>query len=444
MSASRSSGGAEYMEAAVEEDAALAGTAFSVRLIGEEDMAREVSRRTPWQKWGGITLAFGILGTMMVATAAWASSISRPANHQASSFLGLVADAHSQHQQEDDSAGAVAPQADNDDDTKQCSKEGENCWDTRCCSDSKQTCYMKDSLWAGCLDSCKPGEHPKDPLEVRTAWTCFIVQKEGPALPPPDFKQPTLAPPPANQPVVEGKSADGKFPTLFCFNIIRTKTYERGLVRKQFELKGGIFGCEDWAVLSDVVTELGSGQKTIELGDLHTGSGVKTHFANTDIFSRAFDLLKKEGRMMARDFVVKVDPDAVFFPSRLKAELRKTVTEPDVGAPGPNMYFQNCLFQNRLWMFGAVEVLSHAALLTYFEGRDTSCKNALDYYNMGEDTFLSRCLDHMNVKAVKNFDLLSDGYCDEAPGTCTSGQVTYHPFKDPGSWETCFRSATSR
>jgi len=449
-----------YMEAAVEEEIAVADETYRVRLISDD--ARNmlgVSRSTSWQKWS-TPLILGAVGTMLVATAAWASSVSRPpADHQASSFLGLAdatgAKKHHAHANASDAKAAHhesdAADDDNDDDhddddddKKKCSKEGENCWDTRCCSDSKQTCYMKNSLWAGCLDTCEPGKHAKDPVEVRSPWTCFIVQKEGPALPPADYRPPTLPPVPKSEPTVVGKAADGEFPTLFCFNIIRTHTYELSLVKKQFALKGGIFGCEDWAVLSDILTELGSGQKTIELGDLHTGSGVRTHFANTDIFSRAFDLLKKEGRMMARDFVVKVDPDAVFLPDRLKGQLRKTVKEPAVGASGPNIYFQNCLFQNRLWMFGAVEVLSQAALRKYFEGRDTTCRNALDYNNMGEDTFLSRCLDTLGVKAEKNFDLLSDGYCDEAPGTCTSGQVTYHPFKDPGSWEACFHSATSR
>jgi len=285
-----------------------------------------------------------------------------------------------------------------------------------------------------------------DPADVRTDWSCFLVQKEGPARAPPDYKPPTL-PPVEHEGEFSGEPADGKFPTLFCFAIIRTGTYELALLQKQFALKASIFGCEDWAVLSDTVTDLTEGPpavKTIELGDLSTGNGVKTHFANTDIFSRAFDLLEKEGRMMARDFIVKVDPDAVFLPSRLKAEIHKHAAEPAVGAQGPNIYFQNCRFQNRLWMFGAVEVLSQSALRAYFGGRDTTCKEALDYYNMGEDTFLSRCLDRLGVRAEQDFDLLSDGYCDEAPGDCKSGQVTYHPFKDPGSWEACFRSASTR
>merc|ERR1719382_1693873 len=138
-----------------------------------------------------MTLTAGLVATMFVATLAWASSVTRPADHQSASFLGLAGTAANEHHEH---TNASSVHHHSSDDEKKCSKEGENCWDTRCCSDSKQTCYMKNSLWAGCLDTCKPGKHPKDPVAVRSPWTCFIVQKEGPALPPPDYRPPTLPP----------------------------------------------------------------------------------------------------------------------------------------------------------------------------------------------------------------------------------------------------------
>mmetsp|Transcript_96498 Transcript_96498/g.245272 ORF Transcript_96498/g.245272 Transcript_96498/m.245272 type:complete len:465 (+) Transcript_96498:102-1496(+) len=454
-----------------------AEVSYSVGLINDDD-ARNIrpvhGRLVRWRGPATTLSVFGLVALMLVATATWATSVRSGASsvlspHEKSVFLGLAAAEDSgdaqrtedwiptsaRKQQEEEETQEHRPKGHEQeavvqaDSQKQCSVKGENCWLSRCCSDPQQTCYMKDGAWAGCLDSCKMGNHPDDPEEVRTPWTCFLVQKAGPALPPPGYHS-TPAPalvaeipvPSLPGAVIMGAPADGKFPTLFCFGIIRVKTYELALIKKQFDLKASYFGCEDWAILSDIETELAPGVKTIELGDLSTGNGVRTHFANTDIFSRAFDKLKEEGRMMQRDFVVKLDPDAVFFPSILKAEIRKQVRTPVVGSPGPNIYFQNCLFQNRLWMFGAVEVLSQAALQAYFKGRDTVCKQAIDYYNMGEDTFMSRCLDRVGVEALKDFALLSDGYCDEAPGDCKSGQVTYHPFKDPMSWEACFRSAT--
>lgn len=201
-----------------------------------------------------------------------------------------------------------------------------------------------------------------------------------------------------------------------------------------------IFGCETAVVVSDDPIDLGDGTSTLAVGDLSTGSGVATHFANTDIFTRTFDMLKEKGDILKHDFMVKVDPDAVFLPAKLKERIITSVPQSEKSA---NVYFQNCFFQNKNWMFGAIEVLSLGALNAYYSGRDGKCRSQLDYDNMGEDTFLARCLDLLGVEAKQDFDLLSDGYCEEAPGDCRSGQVAYHPFKDPASWEVCFKAASA-
>lgn len=297
---------------------------------------------------------------------------------------------------------------------------------------------MKDTQWAGCMETCQLGIHYTDPDFAQQPWNCYLVQQEGKAVPadqaPPGLVLPE-APPPAEEGAVPAKL--GPKPSLFCFEIIRPDTYELDVVNKQKELGASIFGCDASAVLSDRPMALGDGSTTLGVGDLSTGSGKETHFANTDIFSRAFDILKEKRGMMNYDFVVKVDPDAVFIPKTLITEIRKHVPE-----AGSNVYFQNCFFQDKNWMFGAVEVLSIGALNAYFSGRDGRCRNQLDYDNMGEDTFLARCLDLLGVEAKQDYDLLADGYCNEAPGDCSSKQVAFHPFKDPGSWEACFRIAT--
>lgn len=307
---------------------------------------------------------------------------------------------------------------------------------------------MKDGNWAGCMDTCVPGVHKSDPDFAQEPWNCYTVPKEGPAVPPASAPEasasvPALAPaPPAvapsNHAVKTSAGADGEYPTLFCFEIIRAGTYEKDVVVKQKEIGASIFGCEASVVASDEVIDLGDGTSTISVGDLSTGSGVETHFANTDIFSRTFDMFKEKGEIFKYDFVVKVDPDAVFLPTRLKERLR---TEVPRSQQKPSVYFQNCFFQDKPWMFGAIEVLSIGALNAYYSGRESQCRSQLDYDNMGEDTFLAKCLDLLHVEAKQDFDLLSDGYCSEAPGDCKSGQVTYHPFKDPGSWEVCFHAA---
>eukprot|EP00429_Kryptoperidinium_foliaceum_P005150 CAMPEP_0176021706 /NCGR_PEP_ID=MMETSP0120_2-20121206/10547_1 /TAXON_ID=160619 /ORGANISM="Kryptoperidinium foliaceum, Strain CCMP 1326" /LENGTH=635 /DNA_ID=CAMNT_0017354827 /DNA_START=59 /DNA_END=1965 /DNA_ORIENTATION=- len=314
---------------------------------------------------------------------------------------------------------------------RKCASHGENCWMSRCCENPEHTCFMKNGMWAGCRHECTPGVQKSDPIEVQKPWTCYIVPMHGEVLPQPGMEQvQELRPLPGENRHEKVPAEFNEYPTLFCFLIIRSKTYELSLVREQNLLGAGIFQCEGWSVLSDVKAEIALGVETKILGNLSTEAGRNTHFANTDIFARAFDMLRAEGEMMKRDFVVKVDPDAVFMPFVLKREILTRTTT----TLAPNLYFQNCRFQNKLWMFGAVEVLSKAALKSYFEGRDETCKKKLDYGQLGEDTFLSRCLDLLGVESVQDFDLLADGYCDEAPGACNTDQVAYHPFKDRDSW----------
>jgi len=323
---------------------------------------------------------------------------------------------------------------------RECAEFGENCWMSRCCKNPRHTCFMKDGMWAGCMSECIPGVQKSDTAKVQTPWSCYIVPMHGEVLPKPDMVSDTTRPLIRDEALDNDLSIEfGTFPTLFCFVVIRSKTYEFSLAEEQYALKGGIFQCEEWSVLSDHRAELSPGVSTTVLGDLTTGSGKDTHFANADVFTRAFDLLRLEERMMTRDFVVKVDPDAVFMPFVLKREILRHTT----GDSAPNIYFKNCDFQHQLWMFGAVEVLSSAAVKAYFEGRDSVCRSGLEYDKMGEDTFLSKCLDLLGVEAVKDLDLLADGYCNEAPGSCNTNQVAYHPFKDRASWAACFRSATN-
>lgn len=291
------------------------------------------------------------------------------------------------------------------------------------------------------METCAVGVHESDPEFAQQPWTCYTVHRNGPATAPVDSPAPPQEQVQDDAPKGDGDAHaaviwKGADPTLFCFQIIRSGTYELKVVRRQQELGASIFSCDASRVFADKAIDIGGGMTTLSVGDLSTGSGKETHFANTDIFSRAYDMLKEEGEIFKYDFNVKVDPDAVFLPSKLRQQIVRYVPK-----AGTNVYFQNCYFQDKPWMFGAIEVLSSGALQAYFGGRDNQCRSQLDYDNMGEDTFLAQCLDLLGVEAKQNYDLLADGYCNEAPGDCRSGQVAYHPFKDPGSWEACFQSA---
>merc|ERR1711920_96279 len=76
------------------------------------------------------------------------------------------------------------------------------------------------------------------------------------------------------------------------------------------------------------------------------------------------------------------------------------------------------------------------------------CVGALqhEWEESGEDVFLRHCLGMLQVNRVDNFKLLSEDRCmweNPAQEGCTSGKVSFHPFKDIDSWLACYAQATA-
>merc|ERR1711939_1185883 len=78
--------------------------------------------------------------------------------------------------------------------------------------------------------------------------------------------------------------------------------------------------------------------------------------ANTQLFMNIWDAVRKDGRYAWFDFTVKVDPDAVLVPHRVRDHLRPHLKQ--VGG----FYVKNCNkypgSANFPMMYGSVEVFS--------------------------------------------------------------------------------------
>jgi len=66
----------------------------------------------------------------------------------------------------------------------------------------------------------------------------------------------------------------------------------------------------------------------IKTPQLRLGHGFKdgettSSWLNTLVFIKAWQLVKWDGRYQKHDWTVKVDPDAVFFPERLRTVVRQ-------------------------------------------------------------------------------------------------------------------------
>jgi len=62
-----------------------------------------------------------------------------------------------------------------------CSLPGEDCSHTACCTEPFLQCYKENDLFASCRPSCERGVHIFDAEELRSPWSCELVNKSHPA-----------------------------------------------------------------------------------------------------------------------------------------------------------------------------------------------------------------------------------------------------------------------
>lgn len=320
-----------------------------------------------------------------------------------------------------------------------CGWPGDDCRQSSCCRLEAEKCFSKDSTWAACTEKCTPGIHETDPInpEVgkRTPWACTVL---GGYRPPPK--------------VLKAKEGSQAGTSLFCFSVVSPhlgppgigcpggvpcptrNPYEDALVQNQRSTKQGIFACDESDVLwANVVNE-----------------GPWRSFANTDIFLAIWDEVFKKGTYARHDWTVKLDPDAVFLPDRLKIHLKS------LGAPKDTaLFLKNINF--KFGFMGALEILSTKAMDKYHEGKE-QCAKFLGHEG-GEDFYMMSCLTALGVSHMRDDSLLNDKYAlgdaaCRAAGTCTydvrdtspcnnQASVAFHPYKDVSVWNECHQRAVT-
>jgi len=237
--------------------------------------------------------------------------------------------------------------------------------------------------------------------------------------------------------------ADDK-PSLFCWAVMYPG--DVALIKSQFTGRAGIFGCNDYAVISKEEMKLGKDDcdndvhtlqedlPTVKKG-MYGVNAMTSSWLNVPVFTLCLDRLLKEGQVWENDFTVKMDPDAVFFPERLGSLLLEHKGKP--------MFTTNC----RFWggdqvgkLFGSIEVLSKQAIGTYKAKIDT-CKN-LPWQGWGEDYWMQHCMKAVGVPGVIIADQVSDNTCPQGGfGACSEQKVVFHPKKDAGQWWDCWKQS---
>eukprot|EP00405_Crypthecodinium_cohnii_P022161 CAMPEP_0206465606 /NCGR_PEP_ID=MMETSP0324_2-20121206/27940_1 /ASSEMBLY_ACC=CAM_ASM_000836 /TAXON_ID=2866 /ORGANISM="Crypthecodinium cohnii, Strain Seligo" /LENGTH=606 /DNA_ID=CAMNT_0053938517 /DNA_START=181 /DNA_END=2001 /DNA_ORIENTATION=+ len=294
-----------------------------------------------------------------------------------------------------------------------CSASGESCLDSKCCKEEGEFCFYKTEYWGRCLTECKPGVHLDEPYEWQQPWTCEM-------------------------PVPRGQKP---FPKLFCFMAMRSSGMEFKVGKKQAELRAGIFACDEYTVFSDDETELAPKIKTKLLkhfaAPLSVPGALTATWVNTQAFIEAWDTIIKSPEPWKCDWMVKVDPDTVFFPPRAKSLLRDLAPAVKDADTGAGVFIQNC-DDPHLRFYGSMELLSHKALGA-FKNRNETC-DSLESSKMGEDMWMERCFGLLGVKPVQGYQLLHDQYCPAGTKEekyCDLKAAGFHPYKAPEQWQQC-------
>jgi len=144
-----------------------------------------------------------------------------------------------------------------------------------------------------------------------------------------------------------------------------------------------------------------------------------------------------DGRWRHHAWIIKVDPDAVIIPYRVRDHMRNYVLE--------NVYVVNCNAfpesPNFPMMYGSVEIYSYRAIDTYARNQGL-CFNDMGMMlpKWGEDYFMTHCLDHIGVGRISDFASVGDNVC--TGGSCADQYFSaFHPFKTVDLWQTCWDQA---
>lgn len=293
--------------------------------------------------------------------------------------------------------------------------------------------------------------------------------------------------------------------SLYCIALMMPFGYEAGLLLEQKKKGVGIFECDEWEVFTNE-TRMMDGTPfpfPVSIVPISLYVPLGGHYMtalNRDVFDAVWLEVIKRDNYRKHDWTVKVDPDTVLFPSRLKEVIARRVPsnlvrdagfEPekldctyckkegydtqtcashvqwmqktgstceqaleavsrdapvdcgckcdDFACDLPNiqaMYLNNCQYG----LHGPIEVFSRRAIATYIAGLPV-CSDMLPN-PWGEDIFIDQCMMKLGLTRIDVFDLLSEVACGEQPAPCGQTDVSFHPFKNVEKWFACWNFAS--
>eukprot|EP00435_Cladocopium_sp_Y103_P044111 s784_g12.t1 len=172
--------------------------------------------------------------------------------------------------------------------------------------------------------------------------------------------------------------------SLYCWALMMPFGYEAGLLLEQKRQGVGIFECDEWAVYSNqsmmadgspfpfpVHEVTGPNGEPISL---FVPLGGRWHTAlNRDVFNQVWLKVVEVDHYRKHDWIVKVDPDSVFFPKRLKQVIGRRVPLKDVKMQGPEPDELDCTYCKKKG-FTKQSCASH---VHWLQSQGHTCRDAL-------------------------------------------------------------------
>mmetsp|Transcript_121249 Transcript_121249/g.343523 ORF Transcript_121249/g.343523 Transcript_121249/m.343523 type:complete len:382 (-) Transcript_121249:238-1383(-) len=230
---------------------------------------------------------------------------------------------------------------------------------------------------------------------------------------------------------------------LYCFALMMPESYEQGLLSMQFKEHTSVFACDGHAVYSNRSIEVipGHATKVVHSDLVAPIGGVYRTALNTGVFLQLWSQVIRDGLYLDYQWTVKVDPDTVFLPDRLRGMLK------DYEEPAGGVYINNC----RYGLHGPIEIFSRNTVTTFGVRRgeckkyfDEECKGPCKY---GEDWYVDQCLQKvLKVKRVDNFKILTEEHCKPPKNwrNCEmKGVASFHPFKTESAYRDCLAKANA-
>lgn len=228
--------------------------------------------------------------------------------------------------------------------------------------------------------------------------------------------------------------------SLFCFSLAEVDSSELELLRWQHKHKAGIFRCDEQAVYSNETVDIATTLRTHLVDtdfqyDLHKYSSLNEWF-----LIAVWRGVITHNRWAYHNWTVKVDPDAAFFPGR----LRRILQEQNRVA-----WMDHC----RRSLHGPVTILSRDTVAAFAEdyarswdGKAPSrCVADLQLGRYSEKLFMDECL--TNVLGVGKYkeigELSCEAYCDCNTWMWCSDpkRVSFHKFSTVEAYAQCTANA---